>query len=126
MTAMLSGAALIVLFSDYEAHPVAIMEALCLKRPVLVTDCSGLGEIARKMSLAAIPLGATAAQTAAAMINEIRFPRAAADVALDNWDDCAGRLLKIYLSVARRPGGAHHNAGAAPVRVSGRLKATLD
>jgi glycosyltransferase involved in cell wall biosynthesis len=41
MAALLSQASLVVLFSEYEAHPVAVMEALSLGWSVLVSDTSG-------------------------------------------------------------------------------------
>ncbi|MFN8528578.1 MAG: hypothetical protein U0670_08200 [Anaerolineae bacterium] len=40
MSRLLARASLVVLFSEYEAHPVAVMEALSLRRPVLVADTS--------------------------------------------------------------------------------------
>ena len=39
--------ALVVLFSEYETHPLAVLEALSLGRPALVADTSGLSELAR-------------------------------------------------------------------------------
>ena len=45
MAALLCSAAAIVLLSEYEAHPVAVMEALAMRRRVVVTDCSGLSEM---------------------------------------------------------------------------------
>jgi glycosyltransferase involved in cell wall biosynthesis len=99
LTRTLSQAALITLLSDYEAHPVAVMEALSLKRPVLVADCTGLAEIAKKGLAAAIPLHTPAAGIARAIVDQIRQPRIMPDVALPNWDDCAGHLLEIYESI---------------------------
>jgi glycosyltransferase involved in cell wall biosynthesis len=45
MANILARATLVVLLSDYEAHPVAVMEALALRRRVLVADGSGLREL---------------------------------------------------------------------------------
>jgi glycosyltransferase involved in cell wall biosynthesis len=45
LTDLLYSAGLVVLLSDYEAHPVAVVEALSVHRPVLVTDTSGLREL---------------------------------------------------------------------------------
>jgi glycosyltransferase involved in cell wall biosynthesis len=45
---VLGSARLVVLLSEYEAHPVAIVEALALGCNVLVSDTSGLREIADK------------------------------------------------------------------------------
>src|SRR5262249_39706137 len=48
MARLLLSASLITLLSEYEAHPLAVVEALALGRPVLVTDTSGLGELAQQ------------------------------------------------------------------------------
>src|SRR5260370_9794450 len=45
---ILSQASLVALLSGYEAHPVAVMEALALQRPVLVADTSGLRDLAEQ------------------------------------------------------------------------------
>ena len=117
MSKILSQAALIVLLSDYEAHPVSVMEAVALRRPVLVTDCSGLGEIAKQGYANAIPLGATKEETAKAIVDEIRCPRAASGVVLPNWDDCTDRLLEIYdRSVAKARGVRPESMAAQHLR----------
>jgi len=48
MASVLSTADLVVLLSEYEAHPVAVMEALALGRRVLTSDTSGFAELAQK------------------------------------------------------------------------------
>ena len=115
MTEVLSQASLVVLLSDYEAHPVAIMEALSLQRPVLVADGSGLGEIANQGLAAAVPLNATPVAVADAMVREIRKPRPTANVALPDWDHCTQRLLDIYREVITASGD--QNAQSAPAQV---------
>ncbi|TIT54557.1 MAG: glycosyltransferase family 4 protein, partial [Mesorhizobium sp.] len=67
MADLLASAALFVLFSEYEAHPVAVMEALSLRRPVLVSDTSGLRELAANGLCRAIPWNAGPGELAAAM-----------------------------------------------------------
>lgn len=101
---LLASAGLVVLLSQYEAHPVAVMEALSLRRPVLVTDTSGLGELARKGLCRAIPLNANARMVAAAMEEELAAPRQAPDIALPDWDACARQLVEIYTAVLRDAG----------------------
>jgi glycosyltransferase involved in cell wall biosynthesis len=96
MADLLARAGLVVLFSDYEAHPVAVLEALSLRRPVLVTDTSGLGEIARNGLCRALPLGAAPHELAAAMAEELAARRVVPDLALPDWDACAQTLSEIY------------------------------
>ncbi len=102
MADLLARAGLFVLFSDYEAHPVAVMEALSLRRPVLVSDTSGLGEIARKGLGRALPLNAGPKDLAAAMAEELRAGRVAPDIELPDWDACAMALSEVYRDVLGR------------------------
>ena len=68
MARELSKAALVVLFSEFETHPLAVLEAISLGRPVLVADTSGLGELAQKGLARAIPLESTSDQIADAVV----------------------------------------------------------
>ena len=45
MAAALANADLVTLLSDAESHPVAVVEALALHRPVLIADNTGMSEI---------------------------------------------------------------------------------
>jgi glycosyltransferase involved in cell wall biosynthesis len=96
MADLLASAGLFVLFSEYEAHPVAVMEALSLRRPVLVNDTSGLGELASKGLCRAIARDASPSALAAAMAEELEAQRAVPDWALPDWDDCAQALSEVY------------------------------
>jgi glycosyltransferase involved in cell wall biosynthesis len=103
MAELFSRASLVTLFSEYEAHPVAVMEALSLKRPVLVADTSGLSELARKGLVCAVPPDASSDDLAAAILQQLDSPLIPTEVALPTWDDCAAQLLAVYQRVARRP-----------------------
>jgi glycosyltransferase involved in cell wall biosynthesis len=70
----LAGAFLVVLLSEGESHPVAVIEALALGRPVLVADTSGLCELAEAGWARAIPLHSTSCQVAAAILEQLRQP----------------------------------------------------
>jgi glycosyltransferase involved in cell wall biosynthesis len=96
---LVASTGLFVLFSEYEAHPVAVMEALSLRRPVLVSDSSGLGELAAKGLCRAIPLDAGPKEMAAAMADELEARRQVPDLALPDWDDCAQALSEVYQDV---------------------------
>ena len=100
MATILSEAALVVLLSDYEAHPIAVMEALSLGRRVVTSDRSGFIELAAAGQVRAVTLDATPAETADAFREEIAAgPRAAAAAGLPNWDVCSDRLTAIYRRV---------------------------
>lgn len=93
---LLASAGLFVLFSEYEAHPVAVMEALSLRRPVIVSDTSGLGELAAKGLCRAIPLDANSQDIANAIAEELKAHRRVPDLALPDWEDCAQALSEVY------------------------------
>ena len=101
LAGILRGASVVTLLSDYEAHPVAVMEALALGCPVLVTDCSGFMEMAERGLVKAVPVAASAAEVAGAMLATLAEPGGRAPVALPSWEDCAGQLEEIYLEVGQ-------------------------
>ncbi|MBW4439100.1 MAG: glycosyltransferase family 4 protein [Pleurocapsa minor GSE-CHR-MK-17-07R] len=99
MASVLLDAALVVLLSEYEAHPISVMEALSMKRPVLVADTSGLSELAERGFVRAIPLESTATQVAQAVLEQLRSPLVRNDIELPTWDECAALLLSLYETV---------------------------
>lgn len=102
LAALLANASLVVLLSEYEAHPVAVMEALSLGRKVLTADTSGFIELAEQGLVRSISLQASSAQIAAAMAEEIEAPARTVGFTLPGWDECAARLAGIYQSVLAR------------------------
>lgn len=98
MADLLAAARVVVLFSEYEAHPVAVMEALSLGVPVLTSDTSGFRELAEQGWVRAIPLASSSDELARALAGTIAAERTAMDVSLPNWDDCADQLLSVYRS----------------------------
>ncbi|QIJ73322.1 glycosyltransferase [Methylobacterium sp. NI91] len=96
---LLASSGLFVLFSEYEAHPVALMEAISVGRPALVSHTTGLAEVADKGLCRSLPLTAGPEMTAACMIEGLRTQRVAREIALPNWDDCTQALLRVYHAV---------------------------
>ncbi len=101
MAAELSQAALVVLLSEYETHPIAALESLALGCPVLVTDTSGLSELARHGLARAIPLKSTDQQVASAVLEQLERPLIPSQIHLPTWDECAADLLALYRSVVQ-------------------------
>lgn len=99
LTDLFCSAGLVVLLSDYEAHPVAVIEALSVHRPVLVTDTSGLRELAQKGLCRSIPSHATIEMISNVIAEELARNRQPNKVTLPNWDDCTEQLLGIYRTV---------------------------
>lgn len=101
LTDLLCSAGLVVLLSDYEAHPVAVLEALSVQRPVLVSDTSGLRELAEKGWCRSISLEASSSMIATAIRTQFESEYQPSRVSLPNWDDCAQHLVDIYSEAAR-------------------------
>jgi glycosyltransferase involved in cell wall biosynthesis len=99
MADVISSAALVVLLSDYEAHPIAVMESLALGRPVLVTDTSGLHELAEGRLVSSIPLDSRTEEIAAAVILQLRDPLIPESVQLPTWEDCTEKLMVEYSKI---------------------------
>jgi len=96
MAEVLSEAAVVTLMSDYEAHPIAVMEALAIGRPVLATATSGLQELADKGMIRTIPLTSTPEQIAIATAEQIEHPLIPKQVNLPTWEQCVDALIDVY------------------------------
>jgi glycosyltransferase involved in cell wall biosynthesis len=102
LTSLLEAAALVVLLSEYEAHPVAVAEALSVGRRVLVNNSTGLKEVADRGLARAVAGDASASDVAAAMVEELAGDRNVSGPALPTWDDCAESLIKSYRQATSR------------------------
>jgi glycosyltransferase involved in cell wall biosynthesis len=96
MADLVASAGLFVLFSEYEAHPVAVMEAISLRRPVLVSDAFGLRELASEGICRALSCDSGPEQLAAAMAEAMSARQTTLDVVLQDWDGCAHALSQVY------------------------------
>jgi len=101
MAALMQSAALMVLLSDFETHPLAALEALSLGRPVLVADNSGMSELAARGWVTAVPTHASPQEIAAAMFAQLQSPLVPPSIDLPTWDDCAAQLLGLYRELTR-------------------------
>jgi glycosyltransferase involved in cell wall biosynthesis len=101
----LSRAALVVLFSDAETVPLAVLEALALGRPVLVTRCRGLDELADEGLVRAVPTESGPHEIAAAVVDQLNNPFVPANLELPTWDECAAQHHELYLSLVESSEG---------------------
>jgi glycosyltransferase involved in cell wall biosynthesis len=100
MAELLASAGLVTLLSEYEANPVAIMEALSLNRRVLVAGTSGLNELARRGLAQSVPLDIAPELLGKRIVDQLRSP-APTGFDLPSWDACADRLAAVYREVLR-------------------------
>jgi glycosyltransferase involved in cell wall biosynthesis len=101
MSNAMGSANLVALLSEYEAHPVAVAEALAVGRPVLVTDSSGLSEIVAAGLARGVAPDADSGQVARAILQQLHEPLEVDTAALPTWDDCASQLHDLYSAVLR-------------------------
>jgi glycosyltransferase involved in cell wall biosynthesis len=98
MATALVESSVVAALSDYEAHPVAVMEALCVGRPVVGYDIAGIGELIAKGWVRGVPCGAPAAAVAQELVEAMSSPSSLDHAQLPSWDSCADQLAHVYLS----------------------------
>jgi glycosyltransferase involved in cell wall biosynthesis len=98
MATTLAESSVVAALSDYEAHPVAVMEALTVGRPVVGYDIAGIGELSAAGWVHGVPRGAPAAAVAQALVKTMSSPALVDHAELPSWDSCAGQLAHVYQS----------------------------
>src|SRR6516225_8338832 len=98
MATALAESGVVAALSDYEAHPVAVMEALCVARPVVGYDVAGIGELFAAGWVHGVPRRAPAAVVAQELVKAMSSPSLVNHAQLPSWDSCAEELAHVYLS----------------------------
>jgi len=98
MATVLAESSVVAALSDYEAHPVAVMEALCAERPVVGYDTAGIGELSAAGWVRGVPRGASAAVVAQELVKAMSSPSPVDHAQLPSWDSCVDQLAHIYRS----------------------------
>jgi glycosyltransferase involved in cell wall biosynthesis len=98
MATALAESHVVAALSDYEAHPVGVMEAISVGRPVVGYDIAGTGELIAEGWVRGVPPGASPAIIARELINAMSYSSAIDHSQLPNWDYCADQLAHVYLS----------------------------
>jgi glycosyltransferase involved in cell wall biosynthesis len=98
MATALAESSVVAALSDYEAHPVAVMEALCVARPVVGYDVAGVGELSVAGWVRGVPRGAPAAVAARELVEAMSSPLPVDHARLPSWDSCADQVAHLYLS----------------------------
>jgi glycosyltransferase involved in cell wall biosynthesis len=101
MATALAGSSVVAALSDYEAHPVAVMEALGVARPVVGYDVAGLGELVAAGWVRGVPHGAPPAAVARELVQAMSSPSRVNHAQLPSWESCTDQLAHIYLSSLR-------------------------
>jgi glycosyltransferase involved in cell wall biosynthesis len=99
LSRLIARAQLVTLLSEYEAHPVAVMEAVGLQRRVLVGANSGLHELAEQGLASEVSLRRRDQEIGDLMAELLRRPEPPANPELQSWDSCVDQLADLYRSV---------------------------
>lgn len=97
MADMVAASDVVTLLSEYEAHPIALTEALSLKRPVVVARTSGLTELADEGLVTGIDINASAKEIADAIDGTVGTTPP--DITIPTWEDCVDILELTYKDV---------------------------
>jgi glycosyltransferase involved in cell wall biosynthesis len=103
MAELLAGADVVALMSTYEAHPVALMEAVAMGRPVVVGRGSGLSELAAAGQARAVHRPDDPVEVARALCRELVDPLRLTGTSLPTWEDCARRTAETYRAAIEEP-----------------------
>lgn len=108
MAGELARAAVMAAMSDYEAHPVGVMEAVTLGLPVVGGDVAGVGDLVEDGLVRGVAPGADARTLATALVEELVAGRARGDVPhvpravqLPTWETSVAATAEVYRSVLR-------------------------
>lgn len=99
MADAVGAANLACLLSDYEAHPVSVMEALAVGTPTLVSRTSGLTELVDDGLALGLAPDASAEAIADAISAALADPPSIDLGRLPTWDTCAEQLRDVYREV---------------------------
>lgn len=98
----LTEASVIAALSEYEAHPIGVMEALSVGRPVVGFNIAGIGELVDEGWVRGVDQRESPAGIARQLVSAMGAPPSVDPDELPTWDLCAVRLGEVYLDLAGR------------------------
>jgi glycosyltransferase involved in cell wall biosynthesis len=97
----LSRVDVVVLASERETHPIAVLEGLSLGCRAVVADSPGLRELGEQGLARVVSRPERPEELARAVLDEADAPpRRSGTLRLSTWDECASRLDALYASIA--------------------------
>ena len=106
MAGELARAGVMAAMSDYEAHPVGVMEAVTLGLPVVGSDVAGIGDLVEDGLVVGVAPDADAATLAAALSAQLLATRARGavphvprPVQLPTWETSVAATAEVYRTV---------------------------
>jgi len=100
MATALAQASVVAALSDYEAHPVGIMEALSVGRPVVGYMTSGVSELVSEGWIYGVDPRSAVADVGRQIVAAMSSPPLIEPADLPTWDGCAKELGELYRILA--------------------------
>ncbi len=97
MAESLGGAAVVAALSEYEASPVAVMEALTLGIPTVGLDTAGLSDLVEDGLVRGVPKDASPAAIARTLVAALERRWLGDSAGLPTWDTAAVDLANVYM-----------------------------
>jgi glycosyltransferase involved in cell wall biosynthesis len=101
MAQTLGTAGALAALSEYEAHPVAVMEALALGVPTVGLDTAGIGDLIEDGRVEGVPRDASPETIARTLVAALEGRHVSSPSSLPTWDLAASDLARIYREAIR-------------------------
>jgi glycosyltransferase involved in cell wall biosynthesis len=101
MARSIGDASVVTSLSQYEAHPIAIMEALTLGIPAVGSDTAGVGDLVADGLVNGVPSNASPTTIARTLLAALDAQPVSVPANLPTWDLVAAELAQVYLDVVR-------------------------
>jgi len=96
MAKALGRASVVVALSQYEAHPVAVMEALKLGIPTVGLDTTGISDLVEDGLVKGVPANASPTTIARALVGALGCQPVSSSAKIPTWDTAALSLANLY------------------------------
>ena len=96
----LGRAAVVAVLSEYEANPLAVMEALALGIPTIGLDTAGIGDLVEEGLVRGVPADASPNTIAKILVAALTSERSSVSARLPTWEHAAADLAQVYRQVA--------------------------
>jgi glycosyltransferase involved in cell wall biosynthesis len=100
MSGALGQAAIVTALSEYEAHPVAVIEALTLGIPTVGLDTAGISDLVEDGLVRGVPKDASPTMIAQTLMAALEDQCIRGSARLPTWDTAAFELAHVYMDVA--------------------------
>jgi glycosyltransferase involved in cell wall biosynthesis len=97
MAKALGGAAVVAALSEYEAHPLAVMEALTLGTPTVGLNTAGISDLVEDGLVEGVPKEASPTDIARVLVAVLEGQSVCSPAELPTWEIAASDLAQVYV-----------------------------